>query len=614
MNVRPEKEDVFLTSAHVLRPDREFLDSAAYVSLVRGQQSAQLPWAIKQAMVQTHGGRIEQYDVYKINDTEYMLVCVNEQTLAAVVRHGPYDLPAGVRITLTKWTRTSGMSYTPNRYEAWIKLIGLPYHLWNDEELRKVLARVGKIRYTMPYGRHSGQFEHIVVQIDTKHPSNISRFLRVRVGDFSRRVRVQLLGWREGHEGYFPPPVPPNQTQPSRIRYTPYQQAHRRRPSPPTDISEESGNSNISGGGSNWATGVRGKINSNKPRGLKRKNTTKIRVQPKPIWKPKKRVKNTHAKEKRWMRKKRLTSTPKGSSVAITRPTETPKVTKFSLSLGPKEIGVVLLVWGKEIISRIVHQPYKELSLLRGFVGYNPSTYAKWLNVLQGTKVNFSAKFEMSIKNSTETQLFTPKTQLLEIEFGPTGLYGPAANRPLIGSAANRPLIGSKANELQLQQGPQIGSEFYEDISGPHKEFNTVPKEMGGATAGPQEEEEFGPPPGFENFLLGKEIPTGEVIARELEGDQFRRSPRLLKKNNGPYVAAVDKARRLKEKQQFTTPSKVGQQGKQYKQTDLSCMQTLDPLSDTQAGLVVATAGIEINEAMEEKLSSLSITEPAAQH
>lgn len=165
----------------------------------------------------------------------------------------------------------------------------------------------------------------------------------------------------------------------------------------------------------------------------------------------------------------------------------------------------------------------------------------------------------MSIKNSTETQLFTPKTQLLEIEFGPTGLYGPAANRPLIGSAANRPLIGSKANELQLQQGPQIGSEFYEDISGPHKEFNTVPKEMGGATAGPQEEEEFGPPPGFENFLLGKEIPTGEVIARELEGDQFRRSPRLLKKNKGPYVAAVDKARRLKEKQQFTTPSKVGQ-------------------------------------------------------
>lgn len=43
-------------------------------------------------------------------------------------------------------------------------------------------------------------------------------------------------------------------------------------------------------------------------------------------------------------------------------------------------------------------------------------------------------------------------------------------------------------------------------------------------------------------------------------------------------------------------------------------MQTLDPLSDTQAGLVVATAGIEINEAMEEKLSSLSTTEPTVQN
>ncbi|KAF3337037.1 hypothetical protein FCM35_KLT17624 [Carex littledalei] len=42
-NARPEEEDVYLTSAHVLRPDTEFLGSATYVSLDRGQQSADLP-------------------------------------------------------------------------------------------------------------------------------------------------------------------------------------------------------------------------------------------------------------------------------------------------------------------------------------------------------------------------------------------------------------------------------------------------------------------------------------------------------------------------------------------------------------------------------------------
>lgn len=382
---RPEEEDVYISSTHILRPTNEYLHSSAYVSIVRGQSHPNLPWAIKQTLVRTHGGRLEHYQVFKINDTEYFLVCVNEQTLMAVIQQAPYEITAGgVRIELTRWTRTSGMSFTPNAYEAWVKLINLPYQLWNDEDIRKVLARVGKMRYAMPYGIHSGQFEHITLQMDTKHPSNIPRFLRVRIGDFSRRVRVQLLGWREGHEGYFPPPVPPNQTRPSRLRYVPYQEAHRRRPSPPTDIFEESGNSGGSGCGSVWATGVRAKMGTNAIKKNKRalKGKKPIRVKSKPIWKPTVRAKAkakraAQAKTQQWVevvKKKKVTPTitqKGGSIVASSSTTETPKVTKLTFSFNPKEMGAVMVTWGIDVISKIVHQPYRELSRIRAVLGSN---------------------------------------------------------------------------------------------------------------------------------------------------------------------------------------------------------------------------------------------------
>lgn len=608
-NERPDEEDVYLSSTHVLRPTNEYLLSSAYVTIERGQQSAELPWQIKQTLVRAHGGRIDQYQLFKLDDTEYLLVCVNEQTLTAVIQRAPYEIqPAGVRIKLTKWTRTSGMSFTPNAYEAWIKLIGLPYQLWNDEEIRKVVARVGNMRYAMPYGIHSGQFEHITIQMDTKHPSNIPKFLRVRIGDFSRRVRVQLLGWRVGHDGYFPPPVPPNQTRPSTIRYIPYQQVHRRRPSPRTDISEESGNSNGSVNGSQWATGVKATLaaNANKEekRSLNGNKPSKIRVGSKPVWKPKlrsktKAISGNRAAAKQWI------EVVKRSKPTLT----TPKVTNLIFTFNPKEMGEILVLWGKEVISKITYQPYKELSRIRqvlGFPGYN---------ILQGMKISLLQGTDMRIKSALMAQLCTPQQQLLESNQGSNGPQMHQQNQVNLDFG-----FGPQEEQNPADNGPQeLGPQEQQlDLCLPELQFGPKELSFGPSQDGPQEqqvplglyfseEEDIGPPPGFENG------PLYMAIVANQNAEQVRRSPRLSEKNKGPYITAVDKARRLKENQEINTPVKAKQVKKHYNQADYTYLETLNPLTDTQAVLVVTTAGIGIDDKMEDQLRKLVTLEPPAQ-
>ncbi|KAF3335507.1 hypothetical protein FCM35_KLT20014 [Carex littledalei] len=399
------------------------------------------------------------------------------------------------------------------------------------------------MRYAMPYGPHSGQFEHITIQIDTKHPNNIPRSFRVRIGDFSKRVRVQLLGWRVGHEGYFPPPVPPNQTQPSRLRYTPYQEPHHLRPSPPTDISEESGNSNGSVGGSQWATSIRAKGKRGK-RAVARRWIEVVKIKkPTPIATP-----------------------SKGAVVASGAETATPKVTNLIFTFNPKEKGVVL----------IGPQEFRPQDL--GPQKIKPQD--------SGPQVIGPQEFE--------SQEFGPQ------DFGHQD-FGPQDSGPQV--------FGPQ--EFEPQEVGLIFKPQHLGESGPQEQVLQLGSAISELQAiGPQEEENTRPPPGFENgpFRL---FPSSEI--GNFSADPVRRSPWLSEKNKGLYIAAVDKARRLKENQDIITPSNANQVKKQYNQVDYTYLQTLDPLSDTQAELVVITAGIELNDNIEAKMRKLVTSEPPVQ-
>lgn len=192
---RPEEEDLFLTPQSPLRESNQLLQSSAWIT----------------RSISKYTKLIERY----------FLVCANPTLRHAIVDRGPYDIPEyQARINFTRWEETSGMSFQPPGYEAWVQLFGAPLQLWNKEELEKLSVKLGTIKYVMPYGIETGQLEKMTLLIASKHPRRIPRFFKVHIGDYAKRVRVMLLGWRIAAPGYFPPPLPPNGTLPT-IYYPP---------------------------------------------------------------------------------------------------------------------------------------------------------------------------------------------------------------------------------------------------------------------------------------------------------------------------------------------------------------------------------------------------------
>ncbi|KAF3339284.1 hypothetical protein FCM35_KLT16755 [Carex littledalei] len=170
----------------------------------------------------------------EVKRNKYLLVFHNEELRDATVQERPYAIPAlGVQFTLFAWEPTDGFQYLPPRYEAWVRLLDVPLHMWNNEQIIRLMATLGTIMNIMPYGLNAQQLEHITVHLTTRHPRR-TKWLKIRMGDLSKRIKVQLLVWGAEEAPNFRPPPPltqPRQRQ-QPLRRTPQQQQHRRPPSP----------------------------------------------------------------------------------------------------------------------------------------------------------------------------------------------------------------------------------------------------------------------------------------------------------------------------------------------------------------------------------------------
>lgn len=83
----------------------------------------------------------------------------------AVIERGPYEIHShGILIGSVKWEATNGMAFQPPGYEAWVKLLGVPLHLWNSEGLKRITTKLGVIKCTLPHGQDTAQLEHITKQ------------------------------------------------------------------------------------------------------------------------------------------------------------------------------------------------------------------------------------------------------------------------------------------------------------------------------------------------------------------------------------------------------------------------------------------------------------------
>ncbi|KAF3340959.1 hypothetical protein FCM35_KLT09803 [Carex littledalei] len=201
-NERPDFEEVFLPPRTQLREPNRYLWRTGFVVMLRGALTPDLPQEIAASLAMEIGGHPDDYDVNETEGAPYKIIFRNPDVRYTAVYNNPYMIPhLDVEFGLEEWTPNWGLSYDPLLHEAWVSLIGLPFQVWNREEIRRVTARIGYPIEMLPFGLNARQFRHITIRLACHHPSNLPKFLKFREGSMSRTVEVHRTPYHLEAEG-----------------------------------------------------------------------------------------------------------------------------------------------------------------------------------------------------------------------------------------------------------------------------------------------------------------------------------------------------------------------------------------------------------------------------
>lgn len=595
---RPEEEEIFLPPRTALRPDNLYLQKAAWVKLQAGTMKDEVLYELKRVLVVRHGGDFSSYKIHDTGEGQYLMVFQNEQVRDAAFEQGPYAIPSQqALVQFEKWKVTSGMAFQPPGYQTWIKLTGLPLHLWNEDYLKRVTAKLGIIKNTLPYGERVNQLHSVTIYMATKHPQNIPKNLLVREGDCKKSVKVQLIGWRFAQPGYFHPPDRPMRGQPCNRNL--YEQ--RRHHSPP-DPGDSDGNSMDSA----WTRGTTvgqgmGCAKRFKPAEKYKLDLKKVASKIKKIgWKRRRSVKSVQQKPRRPVKPKRvsempdqeITSTTLNSLMATQKmgAATDPPVVAQKITIRSTVAGVVQIRLGNQTYVQIQPLTYGLIDInfddLIAAIEVTHATLNGRMQKLQGQvmeNIKCGVRRALGIDSNNGQRIGQEKIARVQTEKDKFSIGGGelVAAHLLIEEIELGQGETKIANENLIQQEHELEC----NNDGPDDETSE-------RNSKPNEEEDFpNGPPGFE----GNNYHTPE---------QARRSPRLHAKHSGPYISVMEKASRLKGDQQAGMKRASGPRTK-FNKPDPKYAQTLDPLSAEQAEMVFFTAGVEIEKEMGEKIANL---------
>lgn len=283
---RPEEINVYIEPRAQLHPDNQFLNQTGMIMMVEGEASPELALEIPQYFAREFGWSSQDYEVYQNSpddDAPLLVICPGENCLRNLVYHSPHTIREGVQIGVVDWAPEWNLGFDPLPYQAWIRLVNMPFQAWNEDGIRQVTTGIGKVTGVIPYGRPARHFQHITVRIACKHPRSIPLNARYLEGRRSRRVRVVILQWRHWEQGPYPlhpdawgvqVPAPSVQQQP---------------PETSSDTTLESGYNDSAGPSHSVQGPGEGEVT---------KLTWKLRTKVKQVWRKKKMVVRTKATPK----------------------------------------------------------------------------------------------------------------------------------------------------------------------------------------------------------------------------------------------------------------------------------------------------------------------------
>lgn len=559
------------------------------------------------------------------------------------------------------------MAYQPPGYQTWLRLTGLPLHLWNDDGIKRATARIGIVKHIRPYGIEGGQMKHITVYMATKHPREISKTLDVRVGSHTRTVQVKLLGWRLATYGHFPPPDPNQPTQlpqPGQYEYQWQDQMHK----PATNTPSGSGVSNAHNyvPTNEWGTTI-------KKDGAKKGGVSMLgRSRPKQVWIKKRGVVRPRETQI-WVQKRgdqaKQQWTPKDgvkllgkvsklkSQMVTTQGLHNKRVTaarKITIKAGSSVTCTLEVQGGENVRRKLTLQPVTDITDTPGQL---------ILKCLTLFKKNCTSKVrsERKIGKRTQEQSTRPRIEYKASSYEVQSLSDGIANSErkynswsvigdrVFGQGNTMTVTLSRAGmvfptilKFQIGEGPlnlAAKTDLLTMIPYANSPANPSPDLIAGPPPGFEDgpkyrviEEAYEGPPGFENGPNFQAQQEGQILNQGLIEEHelpviqqapstpvnqkitgaIRKSPRLQAKTRGPYISAIEKAKMVKGYQ----PEKEGKQKRGFKlakppaKPNLNYMETLNPLSEIQAHLVIDAAGIEMKEDLSENISKVAKDQP----
>lgn len=181
------------------------------IVMMGGEPELALLYEMPRYFAREFGWDRHDYEVRQANpeeDAPYLVICLGEMSLRNLVWNNPHEIFPDISVGVIPWTLDWSTVYDPPPFQAWIRLVGLPYNAWNNDSLRKVTTGLGTITAILPYGRQACHFRHITLRLACENPGGISRYAKYHEGGRARRVRITLLQWRERQAG--PYPLDPN--------------------------------------------------------------------------------------------------------------------------------------------------------------------------------------------------------------------------------------------------------------------------------------------------------------------------------------------------------------------------------------------------------------------
>nr|CAD1837083.1 unnamed protein product [Ananas comosus var. bracteatus] len=154
------------------------------------------------------GGFPSDFHVAKYSERDFVIFLPEWVPAAQLVRREILSLD-NLRLQCFPWNPYFGLRRASLTYNAWIRLVSLPYECWSSRTVAALVGGFGRFIRADDFSIRMVDLTGYRCLISVNFLSDIPENLEITVGDYSLSVLIQLERW--GRRDFVDPGIPPNE-------------------------------------------------------------------------------------------------------------------------------------------------------------------------------------------------------------------------------------------------------------------------------------------------------------------------------------------------------------------------------------------------------------------